>query len=817
MTKFKVKLTKYFFMNKIYLLLVVLFSFYSLYPQTISILGRVNDIQSEDALPYANIRVLNTSLGTAANINGEYELKLPPGKYSLVASYIGYYSDTVDVDVRNNIKNLNFSLKKTEIQFPEIVIRPGENPALEIIRKAIARKKERNEKLDSYEFEAYTKGLIRTTDEISARGHTVSAGVGTGDDSSALKITGILENQSKGYFKKPNEFKEVIIARKQSANFPPTINILTGGRLIQNFYENDIAFFSGDIPGPISDEALDYYYYYIENVVLKNDRKVFKLYMAPENSDDPGFVGNIFINDSTFDLIQVELELNRSANPGGIFDTISIFQQFASYDSFYMPVDYRLFAKGNVLGLAKFGFELNTILYDYKINPQISDDLFTKAIVTVLPDADKKDSTYWTTTQTIPNTVEEDKAYNRIDSLRKVPVTFWDQFSWLSTRTYFSENFAINGTLNLWRFNRVEGFTPRLGFYLEDYFDQRLNSSLDFAYGFSDKRFKTDFAFEYLLGDYRTTSINFNAYNTIKIVFGSSDEYSDLTASLLALLNKEEFRNYYYSAGFDIKIEIEVFPVLALSAGFLNRKDKSAQNNTDFAFFRKDKDYPINPPVYDVNLNAISTGFKLDFRNYIEDGYFRRRVFSGNFYTTFEGEVTHSNKDWLNSDLNFTTYSLYINNFTRTFRSASFNLKLFGMYNVGTLPYQDMYALPGNINLLSKSFTFRTLKINEIFGERVATLNLEYNFRDELFKLFGVPGFKDWEITLNVFFNSAVTEIGSESAVILPVEIKTFNKPFYEIGFGLGQGIIPFQLEFAWKLNYRGNNNFVVSLNTFAF
>jgi hypothetical protein len=139
------------------------------------------------------------------------------------------------------------------------------------------------------------------------------------------------------------------------------------------------------------------------------------------------------------------------------------------------------------------------------------------------------------------------------------------------------------------------------------------------------------------------------------------------------------------------------------------------------------------------------------------------------------------------------------------------------MYNVGALPYQDMYALPGNINLLSKSFTFRTLKVNEIFGERVATLNLEYNFRDEIFKLLKVPGFKDWEITLNVFFNSAITEIGDESAALLPVEIETFNKPFYEIGFGLGQGIIPFQLEFAWKLNYRGSNNFVISLNTFAF
>jgi len=310
------------------------------------------------------------------------------------------------------------------------------------------------------------KDLFRTTDEISARGRTVSAGIGTDEDSVDLKITGLLENQSKGYFKKPDQYKDVIIARKQSANFPPTINTLTGGRLIQNFYEDDIRFFGGRLPGPIADDALDYYYYYIEGMVLKNDRKVYRLFFKTESSDDPGFQGSIFINDSTYELIQVELELNRAANIGGIFDTISIFQQFSSYDDIYMPIDYRLFVKGNVLGLARFGFELNTILYDYKINPDLSDDIFTKAIVTVLPDADKKDSLFWTSAQTIPNTLEEEKAYNRIDSLKNVPVTFWDQFSWLSTRTYFSENFSTNGTLNFWRFDRVEGFTPRLDFIL---------------------------------------------------------------------------------------------------------------------------------------------------------------------------------------------------------------------------------------------------------------------------------------------------------------------------------------------------------------
>ncbi len=804
-------------MNQLYFILLLFLTTTITIAQTFTISGRIVDSQSGEALPYGNVRVINTTLGTAANTNGNYEIKLSSGTYFLVASYIGYYSDTVYVELKNNTTDINFSLRKTEIILPEIVILPGENPALEIIRKAIEKRKERNKKLNSYEYEAYTKGLIRTTDEISARGRTVSASVGESEDSVDLKITGIIENHSRGYFKKPDDFKELILARKQSANFPPTINILTGGRLIQNFYEGDVNFFGMNLPGPVSDDALDYYYFLIDRKIITDDRTVIKILMTPDNSDDPGFIGSVFINDSTYELVKVELRLNRSANPGGIFDTISIFQQFTSYDDIYMPIDYRLFARGNVLGIAKFGFELNTVLYDYKINTELSDDIFSKAIITVIPDADKKDSLYWTNTQTIPNTNEEEKAYNRIDSLRNVPVTFWDQFSWLSTRTYFSEHFAINGTLNMWRFNRVEGFTPRLGFYFEEYLDQRLNSSIDLAYGFSDERFKTDFSFEYLLGDYRTTSLTLNAYNTIKVLFGTSDEYADLTASLLALLNKEEFRNYYYSDGFDFKVESEVFPVLALSAGFLNRKDASAQNNTDYSFFKKDKSYTENPPVYEATINAITAGFKFDFRDYIEDGYFRVRSSFGKSYTNFSGDVTHSNTDWLGSNLGFTTYRLYINNLTRTFRSAFLNIKLFGMYNNGALPYQDMYALPGNINLLSKSFTFRTLKVNEIFGERVATMNLEYNFRDEIFKLLKVPGFKDWEITLNVFFNSAITEIGDESAALLPVEIKTFNKPFYEIGFGLGQGIIPFQLEFAWKLNYLGSNNFVISLNTFAF
>ena len=429
-------------------LLFTVFYIQVIYSQDYFIRGSVKVAETGEALSYTNIRVDRTTQGTSSNKKGEFELKLKKGKYDLIASYIGYQSDTIAVNVNQDLESINFNLNESKIELPEIVVRPGENPALEIIRKAIAEKNKRKSKLKSYEFEAYTKGLLLTQHEINAGNSSLTLGIST--DTSALKITGILENQSKGFFKSPDDYKEEIVARKQSANFPPTINIFTGGRLVQNFYEDNINFIGSDLPGPISDEALDYYDYYIKNTLAMNDQTVYQIEMRTQNSSDPGFTGDIFITDKSYDLIKVNLQLNRAANTGGLFDTINVFQQFSAYgDSVYMPVDFRLFVKANYLGLAKFGFELNTILYDYKINPNLKDAFFDKAVITVLPNADDKDSTYWLNSQTIPNTIEEQKAYQRIDSISNIKRSFWDDFSILSTRLYYTDNFSSNGPLGL--------------------------------------------------------------------------------------------------------------------------------------------------------------------------------------------------------------------------------------------------------------------------------------------------------------------------------------------------------------------------------
>ena len=786
------------------------------YSQQFTINGKIENKITHQPLVYANIRILHSTNGTAANKEGEYELKLNAGKYLLVASYIGYNSDTLSITVIQNLTNVDFSLLPSDIELPPVIVKPGINPAIAIIKKAILKKKERDRKLDDYEFEAYTKGIIRTQHEINAQENSVNVSLGA-NDSIPLKISGILENESKGYYKKPDDYKEIIIARKQTANFPPSINILTGGRLIKSFYEEDVNFLGNNLPGPLADNALEYYYYYIVKTLAIDSQVVYQIHMEPDDPSNPGFSGNIFITDKTYDLIKVDLNLNKAANIGGIFDSVEVFQQFSTYDSIYMPVDYRLFVKANVLGLVKFGFELNSILYDYKINVKLNKDVFSKAIITVLPGADEKTNAYWRNVQTIPSTEEEQAAYKRIDSVSSLPVSLWDKFSILSPRINFYENFSTSAPLGMYHFNSIEGHTLDFGLFFNELFNKRLNSNLKFSYGFSDKKFKTDLYAQYLFGDYRTYNLSIRVFNKLNLLFGSSADYGELVSTISSLFFKNDFMDYYYSNGFKINLSGEVFPVLSLNAGFINHTDKNAYKNTDFSIFYRNDKFNANPEIYETKINALTAGFKIDFRDYIEDGFFRRRVLLGNSYIIFNGDITYSNKNFLNSGIDFTEYELYAHGRLNTFKSAYLNFRIYGMYNNGKLPFQLLYSSPGNVDALYQNYSFRTLYINEIFGDRVLNIFLENNFRDELFRLLKVPGLKDLEIMLNTFLNIGFSEVSDRSKSILVHEVKTFTHPFYEIGFGIGHVLVPFKIEFAWKLNYRGSNNFRVGINTFFF
>ena len=106
---------------KIYALIFLLFSISGLYAQTI-ITGCVTD-QSNTPLPFATVYLSNTTIGTLANDNGIYTLKIPRnGEYDLVTSCIGFTTNTRTIRADGEKQILNTKLKANVILIDEVTV-----------------------------------------------------------------------------------------------------------------------------------------------------------------------------------------------------------------------------------------------------------------------------------------------------------------------------------------------------------------------------------------------------------------------------------------------------------------------------------------------------------------------------------------------------------------------------------------------------------------------------------------------------------------------------------------------------------------------
>lgn len=89
---------------------------HSLYAQKrVTISGYVKDAQSGEDLIYANVyNKANTLDGVTTNVYGFYSLSLPPGQYTIVATYIGYQDQLIDIDLQKDTSfNIELSMGAT--------------------------------------------------------------------------------------------------------------------------------------------------------------------------------------------------------------------------------------------------------------------------------------------------------------------------------------------------------------------------------------------------------------------------------------------------------------------------------------------------------------------------------------------------------------------------------------------------------------------------------------------------------------------------------------------------------------------------------
>ncbi len=119
--------------NKIALFLFLLFLLPGIVfsGMTGKIKGRVTDAKTGEGLAGVNIIIENTQFGAATDLDGNYIIiGIPPGTYTVVASYISY-RDVRVTDVQVNIdktRHLNFEMQPSTLELNEEIVVVADRP-----------------------------------------------------------------------------------------------------------------------------------------------------------------------------------------------------------------------------------------------------------------------------------------------------------------------------------------------------------------------------------------------------------------------------------------------------------------------------------------------------------------------------------------------------------------------------------------------------------------------------------------------------------------------------------------------------------------
>jgi hypothetical protein len=767
------------------------------YSQEYKVYGKIFDSKSNKPLEFANVKVADTSYGTAADNKGEYLIKLTRGSWKLIFSCLGYFSDTIDAYIENQDVERNIYLKPSEI-FTETIEVLGEDPAIEIVKKAIEYKKRFKENLNEYDFNSYTKYVIRSnTGGVNDQGNR--------DDTSKYPILSIMESETQGYFKKPDEYKEIVRSRRESES-----SMVSGIALpfIVNFYDEMIDFGFTKVTGPLADDALDYYDYKLLGTTSIDSQIVYRIQVTG-SSLYPLFNGKIYISGSNYALMKIDLSTNDAVNVTAV-DKFSFKQKFASYTDkknlFWMPTDVETYAQGSFAGLIKFSFEAITIVSNYNLNKKAPYGIFDKFVVKVLPGA-KKDSAYWQKNQPIKNTDEEKNAYKFMEKENKKRNTGL-RFDFPFIR--YGNNIALFTEIPYY-YNRVEGSGLKFGLGFHNN-SRNLNISSFIGYGFSDKKSKYEIEYSHTLLKDKSLDIEASLYKKLPPISYELSGIFTAFNTLTSLFDKQDYYDYYYASGFQMSVSKSLIPQINISLSYQEEKQASASNNTDYSIRKNDQPFRYNPQINDDFLRSVglSTSINPNKFKYADLGTDGILNFSVTDFPVLNLFFKLSSKK-LGSTFENKQYSFiltgenYFNNVINIKYDAG------GVIYAGQVPYQSLASFNSTSAFWDKNFSFKTMGYREYLGDYIYYLNFENNFGNILWSKLPVIN----KLELIGFFNAAKSGISNENYTLASDKnFSVIDKVFCEAGFGI-KGILELlRFDFAWRLTNRvDGRNFNFSLS----
>jgi hypothetical protein len=658
--------------------------------QSVNIQGKITD-ESGSPVAFASVYQKNTTLGTSANINGEFQLKLKPGKAELVFKAVGYTQQVRQVDVKPDLF-LSISLKAESYQLKDIVVRAGaEDPAYAIIRNAIKKRKSHLNEVDSYSCDVYIKGLQKLLaapkkflgKDIEKEGKEI------GLDSNRRGIIYLSESESRYSFKQPDQVHEEMISSKVSGR-NQAFSFNRASEMNVNFYENlqQMGNLSNrPLISPIAENALSYYRYKYLGSAFENGLEINKIEVTPKRKGDPLFQGNIYIIEDSWRLSAADLMLTKDANINFV-DTLKINQQFFPVGSgIWMPSTVKFDFKGGLFGF-RFGGYFIAVYKNYDVNPKFEKNIF-KEVMRVTKEVNKKDSAYWQESRPIPLTEEEKADYTKkkalaakreskpyLDSLDKANnkfklANFILGSGYALRHRYSIETYRFSSLKDAVLYNTVEGLAVNYEVSYNKQIDSVSNRNLSLRakarYGFANEKFHANFGG---ILPIRETTYGFN-FGSDVLDLNSQGTISTRGNTINSLLFERNYQKLYQKQFVNLSATRRFGGLIFTLAGeFADRQ--WLPNATDFTFKNySDREFTSNNPFSpsaDIPLfprnQALKIGINASYefsKKYVT--YPRGRFYLPSKYPRLSLSYSKGIKNALGSDVD---YNLLAANITKS-------------------------------------------------------------------------------------------------------------------------------------------------------
>ncbi|WP_148783126.1 DUF5686 and carboxypeptidase regulatory-like domain-containing protein [Aquimarina intermedia] len=589
---------------------------------TAQVVGKVTDIKGTP-LPYVNIYIENTYLGTTTNEDGNYAIETNLNtEQTLVFQFLGFKTLKKKVTPTQNPYILNIRLQTETTSLETVVVSTQENPANRIIREAIKYRKVNLAKTKKFTADFYSRGLWRIA---NAPKQILGQKIGDfngGLDSTRSGLIYLSETISKIAYQAPDNFQEKIIASKVSGN-DNGFSLNSARESNISFYQNTIRL-NSEIVSPIADYAFNYYEYTLEGVFFDDRGNLInKIEVQPKRKKDRVFSGYIYIIEDDWEIFGIDLTTTGEAVQIPPIENL-IFKQNFTYsekDKLWVRISQTLdfsFAFFGVSGNGRF----TAVYSNYDFNPDFDKNHFTKEILSFSKAANEKDSLYWTGIRPVPLTDEELNDYIKKDSVQQVRTSqkYLDSIDRVTNRPSLLNpllGYSYDNSFQDWKidisapllgthFNTIQGWN--IG--VETSFQKNKKDSRNTfwklytttKYGFGDDRLRGTFGYQQRFNNFSKAMLTITG--GIKVQqFNASEPISPLINDITTTLFERNYIKVYERKFAEASYAEEIFNGFRVHGTLSYERRTPLFNNTDQVIIPyEDKAYTSNNPLLPENF-----------------------------------------------------------------------------------------------------------------------------------------------------------------------------------------------------------------------